>query len=140
LINLRQTQCYVTTDGQSASLSWCQGPPPRLGPKIRYLLMSVAGLLMWGTLSDDRTVCSLKLLLALVSTIILGFESRGTHDHILLSQIRRSPNMEGHIHIFISPMIAVVQLCPPPHRVNLSGDISIIYKDSVRTSQETASP
>jgi hypothetical protein len=32
-------------------------------------------------------VCRLQLLLALASAVILGFESRGTHDHILLSQI-----------------------------------------------------
>jgi hypothetical protein len=33
-------------------------------------------------------VCRLQLLLALASAVILGFKSRGTHDHILLSQIR----------------------------------------------------
>jgi hypothetical protein len=32
-------------------------------------------------------VCSLQLLLALASAVILGSKSRGTHDHILLSQI-----------------------------------------------------
>jgi hypothetical protein len=36
-------------------------------------------------------ICRLKLLLALASIIILSSESRGTHDHILLSQIRDSP-------------------------------------------------
>jgi hypothetical protein len=33
-------------------------------------------------------VSRLQLLLVLYSTVILGFESRGTRDHILLSQIR----------------------------------------------------
>jgi hypothetical protein len=33
-------------------------------------------------------VCRLQLVLALASTVILGFESRGTRDHILLSLIR----------------------------------------------------
>jgi hypothetical protein len=33
-------------------------------------------------------VCRLQLLLALASAVIFGFESRGTRDHILLSQIR----------------------------------------------------
>jgi hypothetical protein len=33
-------------------------------------------------------VCCLQLLLVLASTVILGSESRGTRDHILLSQIR----------------------------------------------------
>jgi hypothetical protein len=33
-------------------------------------------------------VCRLQLLLVLASAVILGSESRGTHDHVLLSQIR----------------------------------------------------
>jgi hypothetical protein len=36
-------------------------------------------------------VCGLQLLLVLASAVILRSESRGTHDHILLSQIRDSP-------------------------------------------------
>jgi hypothetical protein len=35
--------------------------------------------------------CRLQLLLALASTVILGSESRGTRNHILLSQIRDLP-------------------------------------------------
>jgi hypothetical protein len=72
---------------------------------------------MWGALSDERTVlsftvavghrqrshspvrvpwdsrrvCRLQLLLVLASPVILGSESRGTRDHILLSQIRDFP-------------------------------------------------
>jgi hypothetical protein len=48
-------------------------------------------------------VCRLQLLLVLASTVILRSESRGTHDHILLSQIQDSPNLEGQVHVFISP-------------------------------------
>jgi hypothetical protein len=33
-------------------------------------------------------VCRLQLLLVLASAVILGSQSRGTHDPILLSQIR----------------------------------------------------
>jgi hypothetical protein len=40
-------------------------------------------------------VWRLQLLLVLASAVILRSESRGTHDHILLSQIRDSPNLEG---------------------------------------------
>jgi hypothetical protein len=44
----------VTTDGQSASLSWCQ--TPNWGPRAEfYYCQTVAGLLMWGPLSDERT-------------------------------------------------------------------------------------
>jgi hypothetical protein len=42
---------------------------------------------MWGVLFDVRRVCRLQLLLVLASAVILGSESRGTRDHILLSQI-----------------------------------------------------
>jgi hypothetical protein len=45
-----------------------------------------------GALSATRgRVCSLKLLLALTSAVIIGSESRGTSDHILLSQTRDFP-------------------------------------------------
>jgi hypothetical protein len=55
-------------------------------------------------------VCHLLLLLALASAVIL--ESHGTHDHILLSQIRDSPNLEGYVPVFISPRNSVAQLYP----------------------------
>jgi hypothetical protein len=57
-------------------------------------------------------VCHLQLLLALTSAVILGSESCGTHDHILLSQIWDSPNLEGEVPVFISPRNRVAQLCP----------------------------
>jgi hypothetical protein len=39
----------------------------------------------------------LQLLLVLASSVILRSESRGTHDHILLSQIRDSPHLESQV-------------------------------------------
>jgi hypothetical protein len=48
-------------------------------------------------------VCRLQLLLVLASAVILRSESRRTHDHILLSRIRDSPNLEGQVPMFISP-------------------------------------
>jgi hypothetical protein len=50
-----------------------------------------------------RWVCRLQLLLVLASAVILRSESRGTHVHILLSQIRDSPNLKGQVPVFISP-------------------------------------
>jgi hypothetical protein len=47
-------------------------------------------------------VCRLQLLLVLGSAIILGSESSGIHDHILLSQIGDSANMEGQVPVFIT--------------------------------------
>jgi hypothetical protein len=51
------------------------------------------GVCWCGALSLTREwVCALKLLLALASEFIIGSESRGTRDHILLSQIRDFPS------------------------------------------------
>jgi hypothetical protein len=49
-----QSQRNVTTDGQSASLSLCQAPIWGPRPDF-YYCQTVAGLLMWGVLSDERT-------------------------------------------------------------------------------------
>jgi hypothetical protein len=57
-------------------------------------------------------VCRLQLLLDLASTVILGSESHRTHDHISLSQIRDSSNLEGQVPEFISPKNRVAQLYP----------------------------
>jgi hypothetical protein len=48
-------------------------------------------------------ICRLQFLMVLASAAILRSESRATHDHILLSQIRDSPNLEGQVPVFISP-------------------------------------
>jgi hypothetical protein len=48
-------------------------------------------------------VCRLQLLLVLASAVILRSESRRTHDHILLSQFRDSPNRKNQVPVFISP-------------------------------------
>jgi hypothetical protein len=57
-------------------------------------------------------VCHLQWLLALASAVILRSESHGTHEHILLSQIRDSPNLEGQVPLCISPMNRVARLYP----------------------------
>jgi hypothetical protein len=54
------TESYVTTDGQSASLFWNKAPIWGLRPDINYCL-TVAGLLIWGVLSDERTGLSFAL-------------------------------------------------------------------------------
>jgi hypothetical protein len=48
-------------------------------------------------------VCCLYLLLVLASAVILISEFCGTYDHILLSQIRDSSDLEGQVHVLISP-------------------------------------
>jgi hypothetical protein len=46
----------------------------------------------------------------LASAVILMSESRGTHDHILLSQVRDSSNLEGQVPSFKSPRNRIAQL------------------------------
>jgi hypothetical protein len=55
-----QSQSYVTTDGQSVSLSWNEAPIWDLLPDF-YYCRTVAGLLMWGALSDLRTGLSFTI-------------------------------------------------------------------------------
>jgi hypothetical protein len=55
-----QNQSYVTTDGQSTSLSWCQAPIWALRPDF-YYCHTVAGLLMWDSLSDEKTGLSFTI-------------------------------------------------------------------------------
>jgi hypothetical protein len=57
-------------------------------------------------------VCRLQVLLGLASTVILRSESQGTHDHILLSKIQDSTNLEGQIPRFIIPRNRVAHLYP----------------------------
>jgi hypothetical protein len=57
-------------------------------------------------------VCRLQLLLALASAVILGAESRGIHNHILLSHIRDFLNLEGQVPVFISARNRMAQLYP----------------------------
>jgi hypothetical protein len=85
--NQSQSQSYDTTDGQSVSLSWWKA---HLLSKARFLLLSRQLQIRWcgaPSLMKGR-VCRLQLLLPLASIVILGTESRGTQDHILLSQVR----------------------------------------------------
>jgi hypothetical protein len=63
------------------------------------------------TLMTGR-VCRFQLLMVLASAVTFGSESRGTRDHILLSQIQDSPNLEGQVPIFIHPRNRVGQLYP----------------------------
>jgi hypothetical protein len=53
-----------------------------------------------------------RIAAGLATAVILRSESRGTHDHILLSQIRDSPNLEGQVPVFMSPRKRVARLYP----------------------------
>jgi hypothetical protein len=69
---------------------------------------------MWGSLSLTRgRVCRLHLLLALASAVIFRSESRGTRDHILLSQIRDYPFR----HLLRLAGLQWRYSNPPPHSI-----------------------
>jgi hypothetical protein len=55
-----QSQSYVTTDGQSVSLSWCQAPIWDLYDQILFLSDSY-GLFTWDAPSDERTRLSFTM-------------------------------------------------------------------------------
>jgi hypothetical protein len=55
-----ESEIYVTTDGQSASLSWNKAPIRGLRPYF-YYCQTVAGLLLWSALSDERTGLSFTI-------------------------------------------------------------------------------
>jgi hypothetical protein len=79
-----------------------------------------------GALSLTRErVCCLQLLLVLASALILGPESRGTRDYILLSQSLDSSNLVGQVPVFISPRNRVAQLYP-----QVSGSLFVASYDS----------
>jgi hypothetical protein len=92
-MNKYESESYITTDGQSASLSWNKAAVWGLRPDL-YYCQTVAGLLMWGALSDERADLSF--------TITPGpRQRRRTRDHILLSQIRDFPfctSYDSHGH------------------------------------------
>jgi hypothetical protein len=58
-------------------------------------------MLRWCTLSNERTNLSFTTAAdPRHRAVILRSESRGTQDHILLFQIRASPNLEGQVPVF----------------------------------------
>jgi hypothetical protein len=60
LTNTVRVESYVATDGQSASLSWNKAPIWGLRPNF-YYCQTVAGLLLWVALSDERMSLSFTI-------------------------------------------------------------------------------
>jgi hypothetical protein len=107
LLQASRVESYVTTDGRSASLSWNKASIWGLRPDF-YYCQTVADLLIWGAFPDERTGLSFTT----AAEPRQRSHSRGTRDHILLSQIRDSPNLKGQVPVFISPRNRVAQLYP----------------------------
>jgi hypothetical protein len=77
-----ESESHITTDGLGIKHTF--GDYDQIFITVRQLQVCWCGALSLTT----GWVCSLQLLLALASAVIFGSESRGTRDHILLSQIR----------------------------------------------------
>jgi hypothetical protein len=58
------------------------------------------------------SVFRLQFMLGLDSAVILRSETCGIHDHILLSQIADSTNLEGQVPVFISTTNRMARLYP----------------------------
>jgi hypothetical protein len=71
----KKSQSYVTTDGQSASLSWNKAPIWGLRLDLDYCL-TLAGLLIWGALSEERTGLSFAIATGLASAVIFTVIAR----------------------------------------------------------------
>jgi hypothetical protein len=97
------------TVSQSASLSWFEAQPGAQGQNF----VTVRQLRVCSYAAPFLTrglICPLQLLLVLASTLIPRSLSCGTHDSILMSQIRDSSNLEGQVPVFIFPRNKVAQL------------------------------
>jgi hypothetical protein len=117
------------TDGQSASLSWCQAPIWGLWPDF-YYCQTVAGLLMWGALSHER--------MGLPFTIAAGPRQR---SHSWVRVPRNSwpyftVSDETPPTVFISSRNRVAQLYP----WHWTGLCRSRYIASERTTQKTPLP
>jgi hypothetical protein len=89
-----QSQSYFTTGSRQA--------PSDARPVILFSKLNTCSCSPYVTSPLMRgRVCRLQLLLVFVSAVILRSESSGTHDHILLSQIRDSSSLEGQLTIGI---------------------------------------
>jgi hypothetical protein len=85
-------RCFTTGGLPPIRSSWRQAPWD--SGKV-FLQLNTCGHSSYVISSLARGwVCCLQFLLALAKAVILRSESRGTHDHILLSQIRDCPNLE----------------------------------------------
>jgi hypothetical protein len=105
----------LTTDGQSASVSCCQAPIWGLRPDF-YYCQTVAGLSLWGALCEERMGLPFTVAAGPRQCSLRGSEYRGTRDHILLSQIQDSPNLEGQVPVCISASHWIPFSSPPTTR------------------------
>jgi hypothetical protein len=85
-----ESECYITTDGQSASVSLNKAPVWGLWPDL-YYCQTVAGCGCWALSLTRGRVCRLQLLLDLASAITFWVRVLWQSWPHLLSQIRDFP-------------------------------------------------
>jgi hypothetical protein len=136
LLLLFESESYITTDSQSASLSWNKAPVWLLRPDF-YYCQTIAGLSMWGDLSDERTGLSFTFAAGLARAVIFGSESRRTRDHTLMSQIRDFPFRR----LLRFAGLRWRYSTPPPHGRPFSAPYSRLasFRNVLRTVQESPS-
>jgi hypothetical protein len=82
----RKSKSKSHCDWQSVSKPWCRGLSGA-HDKIFIIIWQLRVCFCWAPSLTRGRVCLLHMLLLLASVVILGSESLGTRDHILLSQI-----------------------------------------------------
>jgi hypothetical protein len=123
-----ESESYITTVSQSASLSWNKAPIWGLRPDI-YLSLTITALFLWSSSLTRGRVWRLCMLLALASEVFLGSESLWTRNHILLSRISDFP-----FRRLLRPAGSRWRYStPPPYRVPLVVNCSFSIVISRRT-------
>jgi hypothetical protein len=107
-----ESESYVTTDGQSASLSWNKASIWGLRPDF-YYCQTVAGLLIWGGVSDERACLSY--------TIAAGPRQR-SHCQVRVPWDTRPYFTVSDLRLPFRRLLRLAGLrwrysTPPPHRI-----------------------
>jgi hypothetical protein len=106
---LINSEAYVTTDGQSVSLSWNKAHIWVLRPDF-YYCQTVAGLLMYGSLSDERTGLSFIIADGLANAVIFESES-GVQESVVTSiPCKKNRILSSHSPIYFQSTLIIYVL------------------------------
>jgi hypothetical protein len=87
---LSQSQSHIASGGQSVSKSWCRAPSGAHDQIFITVRQLRSCFFLWGALSNERTNLSFLYAAGTCQRSLLGPESLGTRDHILLSHSQGS--------------------------------------------------
>jgi hypothetical protein len=140
-----ESEAYVTTDGQSASLSWYKAPVRGLRPDFYFrseygIRLTVTFLIPWGALSDERMglsfVCAVGPCQRSLFRVLVSWDLR---PYFTVSDLRlpfrRFLRLAGSRWRYS---------IPPPRTIRLNGWLTLLnwilyYNHFARTTQKTAS-